>query len=93
MEHERQFKKYFVLKIAHFGTLAVFAVFASLPFLWMLITAFKQDADLYNRANNPFLFNMPPTLVHLKELFYSSPPADQTKTASASECGTSAYRL
>jgi multiple sugar transport system permease protein len=61
-----------ILKIAHLGTLAIFAVFASLPFLWMLITTFKQDADLYNRANNPFIFNMAPTLIHLKELFYGT---------------------
>ncbi|HEA66391.1 MAG TPA: carbohydrate ABC transporter permease [Desulfobacterales bacterium] len=57
------------LKIAHFGSLTIFALFASLPFLWMLITAFKQDADLYNRTNNPFIFNMAPTLDHLKYLF------------------------
>ncbi|RJQ80936.1 MAG: carbohydrate ABC transporter permease [Desulfobacteraceae bacterium] len=57
------------LKIAHFGALALFALFAALPFLWMLITAFKQDPDLYNRTNNPFIFNMAPTLAHLKELF------------------------
>ena len=35
----------------------------------MLITTFKQDADLYNRTNNPFIFNMAPTLDHLKYLF------------------------
>ena len=64
--------KQIFLKIAHLGSLAVFAFFASLPFLWMLITTFKQDADLYNRANNPFIFNMTPTLVHLKELFYET---------------------
>lgn len=57
------------LKIAHFGSLTIFALFASLPFLWMLITTFKQDADLYNRTNNPFIFNMAPTLDHLKYLF------------------------
>jgi len=57
------------LIIAHFGTLAVFAAFATLPFLWMLITTFKQDADLYNRSNNPFIFNMKPTLIHLHQLF------------------------
>ena len=72
MNQAEQVKKHFVFKIVHFGTLAAFAVFASLPFLWMLITTFKQDADLYNRTNNPFLFNMPPTLVHLKELFYDT---------------------
>jgi len=64
--------KQFALKIAHLGALVLFALFASLPFLWMLITTFKQDADLYNRANNPFLFHMAPTLVHLKELFYDT---------------------
>lgn len=57
------------LRIAHFGGLSLFALFASLPFLWMLITTFKQDADLYNRTNNPFIFNAIPTLEHLKYLF------------------------
>lgn len=60
------------LKIAHFGALTLFAFFASLPFLWMLITTFKQDTDLYNRTNNPFIFNMAPTLSHLKALFYET---------------------
>jgi multiple sugar transport system permease protein len=64
--------KQMILKIAHRGSLVVFALFASLPFLWMLITTFKQDADLYNRANNPFIFNKAPTLVHLKELFHDT---------------------
>ena len=58
-----------VKKIAHYGVLTVFAFFASLPFLWMLITTFKTDADLYNRANNPFIFNEAPTLTHLSYLF------------------------
>jgi multiple sugar transport system permease protein len=35
----------------------------------MLITTFKQDADLYNRSNNPFIFNSAPTLEHLQYLF------------------------
>ncbi len=72
MKKNSEFTKKIALKIAHFGALAVFAFFATLPFLWMLITTFKQDADLYNRTNNPFLFNMAPTLVHLKELFYDT---------------------
>jgi multiple sugar transport system permease protein len=57
------------IRIAHWGSLMVFAFFASLPFLWMLITTFKQDADLYNRTNNPFIFNSAPTLEHLQYLF------------------------
>ncbi len=43
------------------------------PFYWMLITTFKQNADLYvgatNVQHNPFIFNLPPTLEHLKYLF------------------------
>ena len=43
------------------------------PFYWMAITTFKQNSDLYvgasNTAHNPFLFNRPPTLEHLKVLF------------------------
>jgi multiple sugar transport system permease protein len=44
---------------------AGFTFFAAAPFLWSLITIFKQDQDLYRRDNNPFLFNKPPTLKHL----------------------------
>jgi multiple sugar transport system permease protein len=39
------------------------------PFLWSLITAFKQNRDLYNPENNPFIFNRPPTPDHVKYLF------------------------
>jgi multiple sugar transport system permease protein len=69
MVREKKGVTWICAKLAHFGTLAIFAFFASLPFLWMLITAFKQDADLYNRANNPFIFNMAPTLSHIEYLF------------------------
>jgi multiple sugar transport system permease protein len=69
MTEEKKGLKWVCLKVSHFGTLGVFAFFASLPFLWMLITTFKQDSDLYNRANNPFIFNAAPTLAHLDYLF------------------------
>jgi multiple sugar transport system permease protein len=46
--------------------LCLFAVF---PALWMVITIFKQDQDLYDPNNDPFLFNLPPTLSHLELLF------------------------
>ena len=72
MKRNREFIRLIGLKIAYFGALAMFALFATLPFLWMLITTFKQDADLYNRTFNPFFFNMAPTLVHLKELFHET---------------------
>jgi multiple sugar transport system permease protein len=39
------------------------------PFLWSLVTAYKQNRDLYNPTNNPFLFNRPPTSDHVTYLF------------------------
>src|ERR1700675_1998920 len=39
----------------------------------MVVTTFKQNSDLYvratNTAHNPFIFNRPPTLEHLRTLF------------------------
>lgn len=53
----------------HFGILGFFVLFTAFPFYWMLITTFKQTPDLLNPKNNPFLFNQPPTLEHLRVLF------------------------
>ena len=39
------------------------------PFLWSLITSFKQSPDLYQRDNNPFLYNLPSTRQHVRYLF------------------------
>jgi multiple sugar transport system permease protein len=52
--------------------LAAFAVFAAFPFYWMLITTFKQTPDLMNRDANPFIFNLPPTLEHVRILFHDT---------------------
>jgi multiple sugar transport system permease protein len=46
-----------------------FTFFAAFPFVWMGITAFKRILDLYNIHNNPFLFNLPPTLDNMRLLF------------------------
>ncbi len=48
---------------------AFFVVLAAFPFYWMLITAFKTNADLYDIDNIPFWFNDPPTLDHIRYLF------------------------
>ena len=34
-----------------------------------MITAFKQSPDLYQRDNNPFLYNLPSTRMHVRYLF------------------------
>jgi len=54
---------------AHIATVLVFTLFTAFPFYWMLITTFKQTSDLMKRENNPFIFNAPPTLDHLRVLF------------------------
>ena len=51
---------------------AGFCFFSASPFVWMLITMFKKDIDLYRTGNNPFLFNDPPTLDHIRFLFEST---------------------
>lgn len=56
-------------QIALFTAVAFFCFFAVFPFLIMLINTFKQDADLYRPANNPFIYNFPPTLDNLRLLF------------------------
>jgi multiple sugar transport system permease protein len=55
-----------------YAVLAIFAVLLAFPFYWMLIATFKQNIDLYNTDNNPFIFTLPPTLDHLKLLFFET---------------------
>ena len=60
----------------HRAIILGFTAFAVFPFYWMVITAFKRNSDLYvgatNTAHNPFIFNEPPTLVHLHTLFQNT---------------------
>ena len=49
-----------------------FTVTLAFPFYWMLITSFKKTSDLYNLKNNPFIFNEPPTLEHLRLLIHET---------------------
>lgn len=60
-------------RIALYLAVAWFTFYAAFPFVWMLITAFKRNSDLYNVKNNPFLFNQPPTLEHMRLLFEGTP--------------------
>jgi multiple sugar transport system permease protein len=54
---------------AKWAVLIVFTVLLAFPFYWMVIATFKQNVDLYNVEANPFIFNMKPTLDHLRLLF------------------------
>jgi multiple sugar transport system permease protein len=52
------------------AAILVFLVtFLAFPFYWMVITTFKTTHDLHDTSNNPYLFNDPPTLEHLRLLF------------------------
>lgn len=56
----------------HAGVLAFFIVFSAFPFYWMLVTTFKTTSDLLRYTNNPFVYNEPPTLEHLRVLFFDT---------------------
>lgn len=59
-------------RFALYGLAILAALTAAFPFLWGLVTMFKQDQDLYTKANNPFLFNLPPTLEHVRLLLFGT---------------------
>lgn len=65
--------RYRMKRIAGRGLLysvaTAFALFAALPFAWMVLTVFKTNEDLYNPRNNPFLYNDPPTMGNLDLLW------------------------
>jgi multiple sugar transport system permease protein len=56
-----------------YGAAAALTAFAGFPFYWMLLTAFKQNRDLYVGASDsthvPWILNAPPTLDHVRLLF------------------------
>jgi multiple sugar transport system permease protein len=56
----------------HIAVIAAFAAFAAFPFAWMLITTFKQTNDLLDPTHNPFVYHQPPTLEHLRILFFET---------------------
>ncbi len=60
-------------RLALYVAVTAFTFFAAFPFVWMGVTAFKRNSDLYNLKNNPFLFNQPPTLDHIRLLFEGTP--------------------
>jgi len=59
-------------RILHKFVILVSTVLLAFPFYWMVIATFKQNVDLYNTDNNPFKFNLSPTLEHLRLLFFDT---------------------
>jgi len=64
----RQIRRHVVIYLG----LAPFLVVALFPVAWMLITAFKDEADLYRMDVVPFWFHLPPTLKNFELLFFKS---------------------
>jgi multiple sugar transport system permease protein len=66
-------RKYAIRHVAGRIGLYTAAILAALicagPFLWSLVTAYKQNRDLYDPNNNPFTFARPPTSHHVAYLF------------------------
>jgi multiple sugar transport system permease protein len=52
-----------------YAAVILLVIACAFPFYWMLLTAFKTNADLYNLESNPFIFNAPPTFEHIDYLF------------------------
>jgi multiple sugar transport system permease protein len=65
----RHARRHVFARIGLYLAAIVAALICAAPFLWSLITAFKQNRDLYNPQNNPFVFNRPATADHVTYLF------------------------
>ena len=62
----RHYRRRHVMARVGLYVAAVLAAFiCAAPFLWSLVTAFKQNRDLYNPENSPFFFNLAATPDHL----------------------------
>jgi multiple sugar transport system permease protein len=59
-------------RTALYTTAVIAALAGAGPLIWSTITSFKADPDLYTQANNPFIYNLPPTLDHWRLLFYDT---------------------
>jgi multiple sugar transport system permease protein len=52
-----------------YAGLAPFLLLVLFPLLWMVVTAFKHERDLYAMHANPFWFHVPPSFKHFHLLF------------------------
>jgi multiple sugar transport system permease protein len=56
--------------------LAPFLILAVFPIFWMVVTALKQESDLYRMDVVPFWFHLPPTWKHFEFLFHRTSYVD-----------------
>jgi multiple sugar transport system permease protein len=70
---KRYSRRHILARTGLYAAAVLAALVCAAPFLWSLITAFKQNRDLYNPQNNPFLFNQPATPDHVTYLLGDTP--------------------
>ena len=58
-------RRHALARVGVYAAALLAAFVCAAPFVWSLVTAFKQNRDLYNPANSPFLFNLPATSDHV----------------------------
>ena len=68
----RYARRHVAARIGVYSAAVSAAFLCAAPFLWSMVTAFKQNRDLYNADNNPFTFNRPATSDHVLYLFNST---------------------
>lgn len=61
--------RYHTGRVSLYAAAVLAAFVAAMPFLWGSLTSFKQDRDLYNPLNNPFTYNLRPTVRHVGYLW------------------------
>jgi multiple sugar transport system permease protein len=69
----RYARRHVLARVGVYGAAILAALLCAAPFLWSLITAFKQNRDLYNPNNNPFTFNRPAVSDHVLFLLRDTP--------------------
>jgi multiple sugar transport system permease protein len=65
----RYARRHVASRVGIYVAAVIAALVCALPFLWSTVSAFKQNRDLYNPDNNPFVFNEPATPDHVTFLF------------------------
>ena len=65
---QREFRRHALI----YAGVLPFVVVALFPVVWMVITAFKDEADLYRMDVGPFWFHLPPTLKNFQLLLRST---------------------
>jgi multiple sugar transport system permease protein len=68
-EVARYARRHRAARVGVYAAAVLASFFAAAPFLWSVLTAFKQNRDLYNPESNPFLYNRPATPDHVLYLF------------------------